>query len=83
MAASNQPHAAQGLAFRLARIEMGLRQQDLADAAGCARSRVAQLEAAARLPEQWRRRLVLALASISGEAPDAVARRIELLGVRS
>ena len=71
-----------GLLFRLARVEAGLRQQDLADAAGCARSRVAQLESAAEVPEPWCTRLVSAIAVLKGDAPDAIVRRIELLAIR-
>jgi transcriptional regulator with XRE-family HTH domain len=55
---------ASGQALRLERLRRHLRQHDIASAADCSRSRIAQVEAMRRVPAEWtdriRRALILA-----------------------
>jgi len=72
-----------GRTLRLSRLRRGLRQQDIADAAGCSRARVGQVEQLRKVPHIWADRYRRALADVrptrigettaaANEAPPAV-----------
>ena len=42
-----------GRTLRLSRLRLGLRQQDVADAVGCSRARVGQVEQLRKVPRIW------------------------------
>lgn len=42
-----------GRTLRLSRLRRGLRQGDVAEVAGCSRSRIGQIENLARVPPNW------------------------------
>ena len=53
-----------GRTLRLSRLRLGLRQQDVADAAGCSRARVGQIEQLRKVPRVWVDRYRRALADV-------------------
>lgn len=65
-----------GMSFRLARVEARLRQADVANAAGCSRARIAQLESAELVPEAWGERYVAALSRATGRNRAAICGRL-------
>lgn len=52
-----------GIELKVARVRLGLRQEDVALGAGCSRARISQIEGLRRVPPRWPGRYQLALAN--------------------
>jgi len=66
-----------GRTLRLSRLRLGLRQRDVADAAGCSRARVGQVEQLGKVPRVWVDRYRRALADRGLSEPTTTTKAEE------
>jgi predicted transcriptional regulator len=59
-----------GRTLRLSRLRLDLRQQDVADSAGCSRARIGQVEQLRTVPRLWVDRYHRALKEVKPTSPD-------------
>ena len=62
-----------GRTLRLSRLRLGLRQQDVAEAARCSRARVGQVEQLRKVPRLWADRYRRALMDVHATSGDGEA----------